>query len=206
MRAGGRGARLAARAARAALVALTVVAGLVFASARPAAAIETDTFGIDVVQPTDDGRLHIPLRVDRASARSMRVWNKTDRPVRLTLSVVGARLGDDGAVSLGGDDRAAAWVRLRPDVLELEPGVEATVEVSAESPSPRPGRTHTVAVLVSPEAGPGQAVLQRLALTAFLEPAGPSLVESLGPWPWVAAAVLVAVAVASTVALRRRAA
>lgn len=187
-------------------LAISLVAALAVglsAGVAPAAAIETTTFGIDVAEPTPDRRLHIPLRVDRSSTRTMRVWNKADRAITLNLSVAGAELGDGGAVSLGGDGKAAAWVRVEPSRVDLAVGASAEVAVSARATDGLPADDQVVAVLVTPSVAQGDAVVQRLALTAFLEPAGPpTFVESLGPWPWVAAALLAAVATAA--ALRHR--
>lgn len=175
------------------------MAGLVGAGALvgPAAAIETAGFGLDVAQPTEDGRLHVPAAAGATSTGAIRVWNKTAAPLTLELRIASARVEADGRASPGGDDPAVGWVSVDPATVELGPSAEATVAVEVRPPRRLGGEAHTVAVVAHPvpaSGGDQPAVIQRLALTVFLEPDGPSFVESLGPWPWVALVLLLAVA------------
>lgn len=174
------------------IVALAIAVGF-FAGPVAVGAIETESYGVDVAEPSDDGRLHIPLRVDRTTSGKMRVWNKTDQPLTLNLSVVGAVLADDGRVTLGGDGKAAEWASVEPSRVDLAPKATASVTVSVRASGELPEEDQVVAVLATPVVSAETAVVQRLALTAFLEPAGPSFIESLGPWPWVAGVLIVVV-------------
>lgn len=183
---------------------VAAVALVIGGAAAPAGSIETESYGIDVAEPTADGRLHIPLRLDRTSSKAMRVWNKTDAPLTLNLTVVGAELADDGGVSIGGDGRAAEWASVEPARIDLGPQASAQVTVSARGEGELPADEQVVAVLATPVVAANQAVVQRLALTAFLEPSGPSFVESLGVWPWVAGGLLLVVAGLAVWTRRRR--
>jgi hypothetical protein len=192
---------------------LLVLTGALLAFAgggAPAGAIETTSFGLDVAEPTDDGRLHLELRAGETTTGQVKVWNKTEAPLVLQLSVAPARIAEDGTVSLGGDDAAVGWVDLEPARVELPAGGERVVEVKVEAPRKLTGDVRAVAIqaepaAADPAAGGGEqpAVIQRLALTTYLEPDEDSLIASLGPYPWIALAILVAV-VAATVRSRRK--
>lgn len=178
---------------KALLAVVTVVAAgaILHGGVAPAAAIETTSFGIDVATPSEDQRLHIPVQAGETSTGELRVWNKQDTPLRLALSVAPARVDDEGRASLGGDEPAVEWVSIEPATVELDPGGERTVEVRVDAPRKLDGDTRTVAVVAQPSVdGDAPAVLQRLAITTFLEPDEDSLIASLGVFPWIAAAVL----------------
>jgi hypothetical protein len=189
---------------------LLVLTGALLAFAgggAPAGAIETTSFGLDVAEPTDDGRLHLELRAGETTTGAVKVWNKTDAPIALQLTVVAAQIAEDGTVSLGGDDAAVGWVDLEPARVELPAGGERLVAVEVKAPRKLSGEVRAVAIQAEPAADPGAgeqpAVIQRLALTTYLEPDEDSLIASLGPYPWIALAILVAV-VAATVRSRRK--
>ena len=188
---------------------LVVLAGALLAlSSRgaPVGAIETTTFGLDVAEPSKDGRLHLEVKAGRSTSGQVRVWNKSDAPLALAVTVVSAEIDDAGKVSLGGDGKGVGWVSVEPERVELAPGQERLVEVRATAPRKIDDEVLAVAVQVEPAAiagGEQPAVVQRLALTTYLEPDGDSLIASLGPFPWIALAVLVLVA---AVALRAAAA
>ena len=172
----------------------------------PAGAIETTSFGLDVAKPTPDGRLHLELRAGTSTSGQVKVWNKTDAPLTLQLSVAPAQVADDGTVSLGGDDDVVDWVDLETDRVELAAGQERLVEVEVDAPRKLDDEIRAVAIQVEPAASPGgeqPAVIQRLALTTYLEPDEDSLIASLGPYPWIALAVLLLV-VAAVVRSRRK--
>lgn len=174
----------------------------------PSGAIETETFGLDVAARSDDARLHIPVAAGTTATGEILVWNKTDATIRLRLSVAPAIVDTGGKVSLGGDDEdPVGWVEVEDEV-ELGPRERRTVEVSVRAPRKLEGRTRTVAIIAEPATIVGEAppaVLQRLALTTYLEPDEDSLIASLGPFPWIALAVLLVVATALVrSALRRR--
>lgn len=196
---------------RRALHLLFVLTGALLAGtggSAPVGAIETQSYGLDVAEPTDDGRLHLELRAGETTTGRVKVWNKTDAPLTLALRVVAAELGEDGRVSLGGDGAGVDWVRLEPDEVRLAGGQERVVEVRATAPRKIDDEVGVVAIQVEPAVVAGDAppaVLQRLALTTYLEPDEDSLIASLGPFPWIALAVLLVVATALVrSALRRR--
>ena len=183
---------------------LAIAAGTV-----PVGAIETQSFGLDVAERTEDGRLHLDLRAGESTTGTVKVWNKLDQPLALELDVVPAQLDDAGTVSLGGDGEGVDWVSLDPAEVRLAGGEERIVQVRVEAPRKLEADTKVVAIQVEPAIAPdGQqpAVVQRLALTAYLEPDEDSLIASLGPFPWIALAVLVVVigAVVRNAAARRR--
>jgi len=172
----------------------------------PSSAIETETFGLDVAARTEDARLHIPLAAGKTTSGEILVWNKQDTPLRLLLSVSPAAVNSAGTVSLGGNDLTSVeWVEV-PESVDLGPKERRTVEVEVRAPRKLDARVRTVAIVAEPDAGGAQpAVVQRLALTTYLEPDEGSLIASLGPFPWIALAVLlVVVALAVRAAVRKR--
>jgi hypothetical protein len=183
-----------------------LVLAAVAAMAVPAGAIETATFGIDVIERDTDGRLRIAIAAGETTSGQLRVWSKHDEPLVLRLSVMPAEVADDGTSSLGGDPEPTGWVDV-PVLVELAPGQERRVTVTVSSPRELSADTKTVAVLAQAEVdGEAPAVLQRLAVTTYLVPDGGSLIASLGWLPWLAAGVLVAVlGVLGNRALRSRA-
>lgn len=178
------------------------------ARSTPIGAIETATFGLDVVERSDDSRLHVPVRAGETTTGQLRVWNKSQAPLTLQVRVVPAQMDDAGTVSLGGDGEGVAWVSVDPDRVELAPSAERVVTVRVEAPRKIAGDDLVVAVQVEPASVEGAAqpaVVERLALTTYLEPDEDSLIASLGPFPWIAVAVLLVVATALVrSALRRR--
>lgn len=173
----------------------------------PAGAIETTSYGLDVAERSDDGRLHLTLRAGESTTGRLRVWNKEQAPITLQLRVAPAQMDDDGTVSLGGDGDGVEWVELEPTRVELAAGTERIVEVRVEAPRKLEDDIKVVAIQVEPtvDAGGTQpAVVQRLALTTYLEPDEGSLIASLGPFPWIALAVLLLVVVLAARATRRK--
>lgn len=179
---------------------LAAVLGLAIltAAAPGAAAIETTTFGLDVVDPTADGRLHIPIKAGETSSGQLRLFNKTDGPLTIALSVSPAQVDGEGSASLGGDATAVAWVELSEVQVALAPREERTIDVRVQAPRQLPAERAVVAIVAEPQAaGDAPAVVQRVAVTTLLEPDKGSLVASLGWYPWLAA-LLLAIVVALT--------
>ncbi|HZQ29126.1 MAG TPA: hypothetical protein VFA94_15620 [Acidimicrobiales bacterium] len=184
-------------------MAMVAAAGL----AAPAHAIETAEFG---VAPTD-GRQHLKeeVRPGRTTTDSVRVWNKTDHPVSVRLSVVGASLDGTGAgsVRLGGTGGAMSWVRISQPAIDLAPHAGQIVSFSVHAPRELPPGTSTAALVAEPILPIGQqpaAVVQRVAVMAyFAAPAGSSLTAALGWLAWVAAAALALVLVYALAPVRR---
>lgn len=185
------------RAAAATLLVLTGALAAFIGGGAPAGAIETESYGLDVVQRTEDGRLHLEVKAGKTTRGQVRVWNKSAQPITLQLSVAPAQIGDGGAVSLGGDGKGVDWVELKPTRVELAGGGEKIVAVAVRPPRKIDGTERAVAIQVEPAVTAGgqqPAVVQRLALTTYLEPDKGSLIASLGPFPWIALAILVLVA------------
>ena len=189
---------------RATRLLVVVLAGAILSGIAPVRAIETTSFGIDVVEVNEDRRLHIPIAAGETSRGELRVFNKQQEPITLSLSVVAARVNDSGGASLGGDAEPVGWVTVEPARVELAVGEERTIEVRVDAPRKLDGEVKTVAVLAQPAPDGGSesapAVLQRLAITTYLEPDEDSLIASLGPFPWIAGAVLL---VAAALLVRR---
>lgn len=177
----------------------------VSALAAPVGALETTSYGLDVVETTEDGRLRIAIAAGRTTSGRLRVWNKEQRPLTLRFSVVPATVDPSGAASLGGDDEPVGWVEV-PDEVRLAPGGRTEVLVRVDAPRRLDGETRTVAVVAEPALVGDEppAVVQRLAVTTYLVPEAGSLVAELGPIVWVALGVLVSVTVALVVVRRRR--
>lgn len=180
----------------------------VLISSTPTGAIETATFGLDVAEESDDGRLHIPLAAGRTTGRDVLVWNKQSEPLQLQLSVAPAVVDGTGKAALGGSDTdPVEWVEV-PKAIDLRAGERRRVTVEVRAPREIDAATRSVAIVAEPAATDGSsppAVVQRLALTTYLEPDESSLIASLGPFPWIALAVLLLVVVlAVRAAVRRR--
>ena len=174
----------------------------------PTGAIETESFGLDVAERSEDGRLHLALRAGDTTTGKVKVWNKRSEPTVLQLSVVPAQIDGSGTVSLGGDGAGVDWVTLERTEVELAGNAERVIEVRAKAPRKLDDRVLAVAIQVEPGRAVDAAqpaVVQRLALTTYLEPDEDSLIASLGPFPWIALGGL-AVVVTALVrnALRRR--
>ena len=180
----------------------------VMAGAAPAAALETTTFGLDVAEPSEDGRLTIAVRAGATTTGRLRVWNKQTTAVTLRLTVAPASVDAAGGASLGGDVEPTRWVSVEPTEVRLAAGERREVTVRVEAPRRLERGRKVVAVVAEPALVGDQppAVLQRLAVTTFLVPVKDGLVAELGGILWVAVAVLtaVAVAVAMVVGKRRR--
>lgn len=181
------------------LLAGTLAVGL----ASPAGAIETSEFGIEAQSPvTDSGgrpRFVAEVAAGRATSVAVRVWNKSDGAVTVALTVVPATVSPDGPASLEGDTEPVRWVSLAEEEIHLAPGEDRTLDVLVEGPRHLEDRPRTVAVVAqaadagSSAGADSPAVLQRLALIAYLEPVAGG-VPGLGLLPWVAGALALAVA------------
>jgi hypothetical protein len=175
------------------LATLVVVALASLAATTSAAhAIETSEFGVAPSGPRQ--HLNVDIHPGRTTTDSVRVWNKTDHPVTVHLSVVGASV--NGPVQLGGNGGAASWVRLSRDQLTLAPKATEVVSFSVHAPRELPAATSTAAVVAEPVvAGQGAvSVVQRVAVMAyFAVPTGSPLRAALGWLGWSALAALVLV-------------
>jgi hypothetical protein len=162
----------------------------------PAAhAIETASFGL-APGGRDQHRtsLHEEVKPGDRVDDAVRLWNKTDKPLTLALSVQGASLDAGGSVKLGGTGGASGWVRLGQSSVTLAPGASASVPLVVQAPRTMPSGTATAAVVAEP-AGSGGAVVQRVALMVYVSaPSGSPLRAALGWIVWIAVALVVLVA------------
>lgn len=182
---------------RAAAVAAALTGALaVFAG--PAGAIESPVFRLE---PADrDGpraNFREALRPGKTTKDDVVVTNKTKRPLALRLSVAPATVGKDGSVRLTGNESVASWVELDAEEVNLAPLAARTVRFEVHAPRELPKTAMTMAIVAEPsgaDGGASVAVLQRLAVMAYMGPAkGSSLVATLGWILWAAGAALVVV-------------
>lgn len=170
----------------------------------PAAhAIETASFGLAPAGGQARTALHEDVRPGGRVDDAVRVWNKTDQPVTLAVSVQGASLGADGKVSLGGTGGASPWVRVGMRSVTVQPRGSVDVPVVVETPRNMPAGTSTAAVVVEPSnaSTSDSAVVQRLALMVYVQAPSGSPLRAALPWiVWVAVALL---AVAVGLVVRR---
>lgn len=177
-----------------------------------AAAIETATFGIEPAPVVVDGErrqsLHEEVPPGGSTTDAVRLWNKTGRPLTLSLKAVAAQRAADGSASLGGDPTPPGWVDVEQSRVTVPARGQRVVRFTIRAPRDLPEATSTFALLTEPVAERGEepAVLQRLALMVYVRPGeGPASVAetALGLLPWVAAALLVLVLVGLVVVRRR---
>ncbi len=177
---------------------VTALAGVILTLwiGAPAGAIETATFGMDPDEATADGRLHIPVRAGRSTAGELRLWNKGSDPLVLRLSAAAATVDGDGNAVLGGDEAPVRWTRVEPAEVALGPGEDRTVTVRVRAPR-RMGAAATLAVIAEPaqDSAGAPTVVQRVAVTTFLEPDQGSLVAGLGWSVWIALVLVVVLAI-----------
>lgn len=168
----------------------------------PAAAIQTSEFGIE---SAEGKRLEVEVRAGRTSSTSVRVWNRTDGPIELTLDLSPATVESDGTAGLEGDPEPLSWAELPQRRVKLDGGESRLVEVRFEGPSELAAGEHTIAVIAQVVAAPeaGTAVVKRLAPILYIRAvAGTAPDGGLGPAPWIAG--LLAAAVAGRTAQVRR--
>lgn len=167
-------------------------------TAAPGGAIETESFGLTPGGSSGRTALHESVRPGRSVRDSVRVWNKTDKPITVRLDVQGATLSPSGEVSLGGNAGATGWVSLESSLVSLPARASVEVPVVVRAPRTMPSGTSTAAVVAQLQAeGAGNvAVVQRVALMVYASaPSGSSLRAALGWIAWVAVALLVLVVV-----------
>lgn len=189
--------------------ALAGAAILTLSIGAPAGAIETQTFGMDPGEPSADGRLHIPVGAGRSTSGELRLWNKGSEPLVLRLSAAAATVDGDGNAVLGGDEAPVRWTRVEPAEVALGPEEDRTVTVRVRAPRRMGAAATTLAVIAEPaqDSAGAPTVVQRVAVTTFLEPHQGSLVAGLGWSVWIAlvlVVLLVLLVVRSAVLFRPR--
>jgi len=180
-----------------ALIALATV------GARPAAAVENETFGL-VPHPERVGgsprrTFSVPLESGAVFEDAIRVYNRTDQQLKLLVYAADAEAGLDGTISVGfrGSDPkgVGAWIDLSGEEMTLPPGGEALmqfrVEVRSTDPSPDLG-----AIAVEADEGGMAANLgERLHLVVrTTSPNSPTTSVRVRPLllrsPWIILAIL----------------
>ncbi|HVM39791.1 MAG TPA: hypothetical protein VM618_03305, partial [Acidimicrobiia bacterium] len=117
-------------------------------------------------------RVRLPVEPGTRSRLHLRVWNKTDAPLALTLQPAAARVDGDGSPELGGDPAPVAWVALDATEITLGPRRQRIVTMTVE-PSGTVDGSHAVAILATPaDQAANPAVLERLGVVVELH-AGP---------------------------------
>ena len=202
---------------RAALVLICgVCVGL--SAALPASAIDNETFGVTPFPERANGiartTFSIPLETGATFEDAVRVYNKTDDPLTLTVYATDANTKLDDSISVGlREERArgvGAWIDLARGSVELEPRAEVTVpfrvDVKSSDPEPRLG------AIVIEKSGRGLAAnaAQRLHVVVRTVPPNTGTtskrVRSLvlrSPWVFVALFGLVVAAAVVWIGARR---
>ncbi|MGI8794049.1 MAG: hypothetical protein ACR2H3_12910 [Acidimicrobiales bacterium] len=181
---------------------LQLVAGSTGLVWLPAAqAIETATWGIT---PSDDqgiptqSAFRLELRPGATTVAYLVAWNKTDVPIVLEFAATAAEI-IDGEAALGGAGVGVSWIHFPQAKITLAGGDRQAVAFEVRAPSTLPGEGAAFAVVAQPSssAADAPAVLERLAVMAYLSPGDPSTLSlpGLGILPWLAGALLVLVAV-----------
>lgn len=202
---------------RAALV-LICSAVVALSMSLPASAIDNETFGVTPFPERANGiartTFSIPLETGATFEDAVRVYNKTDDPLKLTIYATDASTKLDDSVSVGlREERArgvGAWIDLARGSVELEARAEVTVpfrvEVKSSDPEPRLGaivveksgrglaanaaqRLHVVVRTVPPDTGTTSKRVRSLVLRS--------------PWVFVALFGLVVAAAVVWIGARR---
>jgi hypothetical protein len=187
-----------------------LVAALVLASATPALAVQTSTFGL---APTD-GAPALVVRPSGTTRTSVRVSNRTTHSITVDLEAVAASRDSAGTFSYGSPGAGLATaVHLGSAHATLAGGAFQDVEVDIAAPSaPKP-----VYAAITATSGDGSAtsgVRQRLAVIVevtatapasdHFQSSPPSSTEGPPTWLVIIAVALVAGTAAGVVASRRR--
>ncbi len=190
----------------AAVTALLVVTLVSMAPSAPA--IETADFGMAPASRAEaGGALRIKVAAGSGeSEKTLRVWNKTKRPLELQLQIASATRGANGTAELGGDSPSVRWVALSATSVPIPARGDRQVNVRIAVPEEAGPGHHTFAVVAEPAPPAGQpppAVVARLAVAGFLdignEPPPPA---SLALVPVMAAVVALAGAVSLVIRQR----
>ena len=160
----------------------------------PADAIETREFALD---PGDgsDGGVEIDVDGRGGGQGSIRLTNKLDESLVLTLDAVPATAEPGGRVRLGGEPEPPSWLQV-PGRVVLQPREQRTLPIRvADADLADVGASATAAVVARPAETPGSegaAVIAQAALMVYLVSVErPTSIGGLGIAPWVGGVVLV---------------
>ncbi|MGH2760193.1 MAG: hypothetical protein ACRDKJ_11615 [Actinomycetota bacterium] len=184
-----------------------LVFGLALAStpfgARPAAAVENETFGLVPHPEKVDGSprrtFGVPLEPGAVFEDAIRVYNRTNQELDLLVYAADAETGTDGTISVGfrgsRPNGVGGWISLSGDELKLPPRGEALmqfrIEVRSADPAPDLG---AIAVEAS-EPGVAANLAERLHLVVrTTSPNSPTTSVRVRPLllrsPWIIVAIL----------------
>lgn len=187
----------------------------------PADAGENDVFGVIPHPPRVDGEARRTLAVPAeggAFRDAVRIYNRTDEEIVVTLYPASVERQPDGVLAVGfrGQDLEgpAAGITLDQGEVRLDPRAAAVVPVSIRVPDDPPSAP--LGAVVAQERGSSEGgetgidLVQRVALLVHTaEPGGPVAATPVdegfaGPLPWAIAALGAAVASLAVLAWRRR--
>lgn len=191
--------RLRARGAAVGAAAAVLTVGL----ALPAAAVQTDTFGLVAA---GQRTLLVAHPTGSAYRDSVFVYNRKATPVTVQLAVVSATRGHDGVFSYGGPGRGlAARVHLAATTVRLAPNATQQIAVTVDTPR---RATQTEYAAITAQAAPTQlgqlAVVARLALFVQLTPGNGSSRVGLPIWLFALAATAILATAGAQVVVRQR--
>ena len=158
-------------AARCGTVAVALCAAAATVAAVPAEAVQTSTFGLaasgsraKIVHVADGSTIH----------DSVLVYNRTARPLTVSLDVVGVTRKADGSYSLGASGTGlASGIRLATRSIRLGPKARQVVAVAIDSPTGLTSPSYAaVTAVAGGGASTGVAVTERLAVLVGLMPPG----------------------------------
>ena len=156
-------------AARCGLVAVALCAAATTVADVPAAAVQTSTFGLaasgsrsKIVHSANGSTIH----------DSVVVYNRTARPLTVSLDVVGVTRKPDGSYSLGASGTGlASSVRLSTRSVRLGPKARQVVGMAIDSPDSLKSPSYAaVTAVAGGGASTGVAVTERLAVLVGLTP------------------------------------
>jgi hypothetical protein len=140
--------------------------------ARPAVAVENDTFGVTPAPERVDGRsrgtFEIPLEPGAEFEDAVRLYNRTDQELELVVYAADAEAGVDGTISVGfrasHPKGVGAWIKVARGTVAVPARGEAVVKfrVDVKSSTPAP----SLGAIVVEHIGKGQSenLAQRLRL------------------------------------------
>ncbi len=163
-------------------VRLLVLGLLLVLATPPAQAGENETFGV-VPHPTrvdaaERRTFEIPLEVGTTFEDAVRIYNRTDRVVRLAVYSAEAVVGDDDVISIGfrGARPAglASWITIERETVELLPRGEEIVSfrVRIANREPDPDLAAIVVENAAEEADGDLDIVQRVAILVRTAPEG----------------------------------
>ncbi len=190
------------RASRVALVSAILFAALAI-GARPATAVENETFGIVPHPEKVDGSprrtFGIPLESGAVFEDAIRVYNRTNQELEVLIYAADAEAGTDGTISVGfrgsRPKGVGAWIDLAGESLKLPPRGEALMQFRIEVRSTDPAPDLGAIAVEANEPGVAANLAERLHLVVrTTSPNSPTTSVRVRPLllrsPWIIVAIL----------------